>query len=276
MGSMLAVLSLAALSLAGLSVGCSGDEGPEQYETSPKKVGERGESCRARNDCAEGLACVRNTCVRNDYPVSAASGQCSLIECTNDEECCELDSQCQGYQSECEDGEQQACDLFDTYCQCTQQCINQQCQNVNSCSDDSDCFDGSCSDGICVQCSSDDECFQDEQCIQGRCETGCRADANCPLFSTCQEGECVETGCENDRECVLFTEDGDATCAEGECIVPCSNDAECNSGGDNYFEVCEEGQCVFVGCESDHECRIALGLANTQSDYRAVCEAGGE
>jgi hypothetical protein len=273
-------LLMAVLSLMGLSVGCSGGDdggGTEQFEMMPSQVGERGESCQARNDCKEGLACVRNTCVLNDYAISASSGQCSRIECEDTEECCQLDAQCQEYDDACKGGDASACDYFEALCTCNEQCIDKQCQEVSTCADDTECGQGTCSDaGVCVECTGDDECFGGEQCVQGRCKEGCKTDANCPLFHACDQGECVEQDCQNDRECVLFTEDGDATCTDGECIVPCTNDAECNDGNNGFFEICEDQRCIFVGCETDHECRIALDMKNTDGSFRAVCETGAE
>jgi hypothetical protein len=71
--------------------------------------------------------------------------------------------------------------------------------------------------------------------------------------------------------------------------VPCSTDAECttmssapNQAGNSMtmtaaanatrgFEACEMGKCVFVGCETNAECRALLGLENQRSNVQAVC-----
>jgi hypothetical protein len=39
----------------------------------------------------------------------------------------------------------------------------------------------------------------------------------------------------------------------------------------NSFEACVDGQCKFVGCETDTECRAALGIAALPGKVRAVC-----
>jgi hypothetical protein len=250
--------------------------GPRTVVNQPERVGERGESCRARNDCEEGLACVRGTCVKNEYAIDQAGGNCVLVECTEDEDCCDPPSQCASLEEDCNGGDEFACDQFDNLCTCEFECSDNQCRSIaDPCEDDVDCFGNICDDGVCVECANADDCFGDEMCIDGFCDEGCETDANCPLFNTCQEGECVETGCQSDRECVLFTEDGDAVCQDGQCNIPCVSDAECNAGDFGQFEICEGGRCVFIGCETDSECRVALGLSNTNGAEAAVCESGG-
>lgn len=273
--SLHTALALVTVLLVAFSAGCGSDE-PEQVEFTPKKQGARGESCLARNDCENGLACVRNTCVKNDYPISAVSGSCTLIECTDDAGCCDaaLSPYCESLQTDCDDGDSFACDNFENQCACTSECVDNQCrQKEIACQEDFDCgFGQSCDDGECVECSEDSECSNGESCVDNRCEAGCEVDSNCPLFNSCENSECVETGCQTDRECVIFSGSGNATCDEGECVVACENDAECNGQGDAFFEVCEAGRCVFVGCENDSECRAALNIANTDGNFSAVCE----
>jgi hypothetical protein len=259
-------------------VGCS-DEA-EKIEMVPQAQGERGESCRARNDCADGLACIRNTCVKNDFPISAVGGSCAIIECTSDAECCpdELSPMCQNAKEDCAGGDQWACDTFEDMCVCDQVCRDNQCRFDLSCVDDNDCssFGQTCEGGSCVECTDNSQCGGDELCVEGICTEGCSVDANCPLFHVCQDSKCVESGCTTDRECVLFTNNGNATCQDGQCLVACQNDAECGGGFGNSFEVCQDGRCVFVGCETDKECRIALELENRPDEIRAVCEPAGE
>jgi hypothetical protein len=37
------------------------------------------------------------------------------------------------------------------------------------------------------------------------------------------------------------------------------------------FEVCHQGRCTFAGCEDDVECRVILGLFETNGSVRAEC-----
>src|SRR5690554_500743 len=274
LGPVQALLALVALLAIVFVAGCN-DE-PEQVQMIPNAQGARGESCMARNDCQEGLACVRNTCVKNEYPISTVSGSCSVIQCTENADCCDttLSPYCESLQADCDNGQTYACDSFERQCTCALECNDHLCrQKPATCEDDYDCsFGRSCSGGKCGECTTNSQCSQSESCVNNSCESGCTVDANCPLFESCQDSKCVETGCVSDRECVLFTGSGDATCNDGQCGVACQNDAECNRAGNSFFEVCEAGRCVFVGCETDHECRIALGLADMDGQFSAVCE----
>jgi hypothetical protein len=45
------------------------------------------------------------------------------------------------------------------------------------------------------------------------------------------------------------------------------NDGECD-----LFEVCQNGSCVFIGCETDDECRYLISHPTlTKGDATAVC-----
>ena len=66
----------AGLGVLALIAGCSSE--PEQVE--PAAAGERWESCQARNDCAEGLACIENQCVQNDFPISVDAKHCYRVD----------------------------------------------------------------------------------------------------------------------------------------------------------------------------------------------------
>jgi hypothetical protein len=71
-----------------------------------------------------------------------------------------------------------------------------------------------------------------------------------------------------------------AVCRDGKCQTPCSADSDCKtpqsgSADDKDMstgpQICEKGQCVFVGCESDAECRALLKIESSPSNVRAVC-----
>jgi hypothetical protein len=101
----------------------------------------------------------------------------------------------------------------------------------------------------------------------------CTDDANCPLLYSCENNACVRTGCTSDRECAFITKNARAVCSDKICKSPCNADTDCVSMEPNTtsFQVCVEGQCKFVGCESDRECRAALGIAALPGKVRAVC-----
>lgn len=251
--SLLALSALASLFMTACNAGGSG----------------RGESCRARNDCSDGLRCINNVCTQNDFDVSTTAQSCDLIECTGDADCCEEPpASCPRLQEDCRDfGDMFACDEFDRICVCRQGCEENRC--VSRCNSDADCFGFSCVAGSCVECMTDDDCFGEQTCSGGSCVSGCTADADCPYFNTCMAGECVETGCTNDRECIAASDNPRAICVESACSAPCESDADCNPGG-YRFQACEEGQCMYVGCETNEECRIFLSIP-PGSETRAVC-----
>lgn len=228
----------------------------------------RGESCRWRNDCQGGLACVNNICTLNDFNVAMTAKSCDLIECTADGDCCgELPSFCVDLQAQCEAGDTFACSQFDDNCVCNDACVENRC--VFRCTTDSDCVGGTCAGGTCVDCTTDDDCFGDQVCDTGSCVSGCSSTRDCPYLHACQEGRCVETGCTNARECIALTGNPRALCVDAECTSPCTNDAECN-GGSYRFQDCIDGSCVYVGCETDEECRIFLDVSPGSSSS-AVC-----
>lgn len=75
----------------------------------------------------------------------------------------------------------------------------------------------------------------------------------------------------SDRECAFVLADPRALCAGSECFVPCRGDWDCaTASGEVSLNICRDFKCVFAGCESDTECRAALGLERS-SLARAVC-----
>lgn len=228
----------------------------------------RGESCRARNDCAGGLHCINNVCTLNDFDVEPSATSCDLIECSVDADCCgELSSFCLSLQEDCSLGDTFACDDFDRNCRCREGCRENRC--IPTCATDADCFGGSCMAGTCVNCVTDTDCFEGAVCRSGACVEACASNADCPYFHSCEAGECVETGCITDRECIAFTDNPRAVCVDGECSAPCESDAQCNLGG-YQFQSCEGGQCRYIGCQTDEECRIFLDVRPGDGTY-AIC-----
>lgn len=230
----------------------------------------RGESCRWRNDCQAGLACINGICTMNDFNVSPTAKSCDLIECSADADCCDdPPAFCDQLQSDCEAGDTFSCTQYDQNCVCNDACVENRC--VFRCADDSECFGGTCVAGSCVQCASDDDCSGDRVCDSGTCVNGCSSNRDCPYLHSCQENRCVETGCTTHRECIALTNNPRALCVQetGECTSPCANDAECNPLG-YRFQECVDGSCVYVGCETDEECRIFLDVTPGSSSS-AIC-----
>lgn len=252
---------------------CSGSE-----EIIPARQGERGETCRAANDCSGELACINNVCTQNDFPVDEAAGECVLIECQNDDECWEPSFSTE----ECSSLLQNCDEFFDTFscqqyaqgCLPNAECTDNLCFSFQACRSSDDCFEAECVNGRCdASCVSDEDCGGEGFiCDSGSCVAGCEDNNDCPYFHQCQSRVCVETGCTTDRECAAYTDSPNATCNDGECQIPCVNDAECNGSDSSYdFYGCRSGLCVYLGCETDEECRIELNVS-PGSSFRAVCE----
>lgn len=231
-----------AVALAGTFVmGCSQSSGSG-----------RGESCRARNDCTDGLRCISNVCVQQDFDIAQSAKSCERVECNVDADCC---------------------DDVEPGGTCNRGCENSLC--VFRCTMDFECGGGFCMAGRCASCRTDADCGTGNACRQGLCEERCESNADCPYLNTCTAGECIETGCTTNRECVALSDNPRAVCVPDEvsgirkCLLPCESDAECNPGG-YRFQQCDAGRCIYVGCETEEECRIYLDLS-PGSELRAVC-----
>jgi len=265
---------LACVGLVSVLSGCQSDGA---QKVSPANKSERGETCLARNDCVDGLACINGQCMLNEYPISVQARECVRIDCAEDADCCVdfvPDTNCPTYQTDCEDNFiQSSCDAYNRYCICNRVCDDQMCVIPNICTTDTDCIllqgSGVCDNGVCVECLVDVDCPGDGICNvdTNRCISRCTRNEECDIFEQCNaNGECEESGCNDNRECYFATGSPLSECHDGECRVPCENDAECNP-----FDACQNGLCVFVGCTSDEQCRILLGLENRDDTARAVC-----
>jgi hypothetical protein len=71
-------------------------------------------------------------------------------------------------------------------------------------------------------------------------------------------------------ECIAVTQNVQATCGDSKCSVPCQTDLECGNPMSYNFLACVSGTCVNVGCESDEQCRIMMGLS-PGSNIEAEC-----
>lgn len=266
--------------------------------------------------------CLATTCTSNDdcNGGTCATGICSnlAIACTSNADCaetcdtalgecvvsglaCEDDTSCVGSGTctgricSCANPDydplNEICSDPDCVNICTLACEEERCVVDTSCESDADCsiLTPHCKGGRCVECTEDEHCDEanDEACVQNVCRKPCTVNEECPLFYSCDAGECVYRGCTSDRECVLALggngaggDDSrlakclpsDADPAINTCKIPCENDAACGK-----LQICEAGYCKFVGCQTDEECRAYLGIENEQTSptkpyvNRAVC-----
>lgn len=233
-----------------------------------------GESCQARSDCAEGLACMREVCVMTATELSVTGKSCDAIACATDAECCAgfvPDSSCDVYDAACQ-ANPNDCLAFQTLCVCNEQCQGERCVDTGpQCLADADCpslLFPYCVTEQCVECRDQTDCASTDRCIEGMCQPPCQTDDECALLHACEAGDCVYVGCSSDRECVFLLGDTRAVCDEmAGCSIACEVDADCDF---QRFEICSNARCTFVGCESDAECRAYLEL-DPDSGLQAVC-----
>jgi hypothetical protein len=272
--------------------GCSKDV----QKTAPQSKGQRGESCRARNDCAYGLACVRGICSQNDFDIDVSARHCERIECEEDADCCgdkplEAPARCANRVSVCETPTVEDCD-------------------PTTCTEDEECGDGVCGSGYCSLNGA--TCDEETPCAEDTCDTDgsfcllsfsfCETDADCrennctnrvcdcdnpeydPFDEICSDEECVDVciytcqdrlckedaSCESDLDCRGLPTD---ICDAGRC-VECLDDEDCDTDEEEcvegmcerpcraneecrLFHECQDGDCEYVGCTSDRECVLS-------------------
>jgi hypothetical protein len=211
--------------------------------------------------------------------------ECVRVECREAGDCCpDPPAVCDDYEAFCADdlnpNQQFYCDQFEFSCVCDADeyaCVDDQCEFVQTCDADDPLSCPStlvCDGDRCVQCVEDDDCPGDQACSGNACTASCEFDEECPLFHRCVDGGCDDVGCETDRECVASMRSPLAFCEMGECRSPCSSDLECNPG--NFqFRGCVNGYCEDLGCETDEECRIRLGVSpgeGVEAECRAIEE----
>ncbi len=247
--------------------GCGDDD-----DEDPRRFSRKGEACQVTNDCGPGLSCapvpggVGGLCVTGEFRVSVTARECATIQCEEATDCCDTPPpQCPQYLESCVDAGPSSpqCDFYEQECQCDEDHIGcEQNQCIEKCSTDTDCRSSSarvCAGGRCVQCSDDDDCGSEQQCLSGRCQAPCESDGDCAGFNRCQAGRCIPSGCQTDRECIAATRNVEATCGtDGKCIQPCQTDLECGNPRGYSFFSCINAQCIYVGCETDKDCRLLL------------------
>lgn len=234
-----------------------------------------GESCRARNDCRSGLACINEVCVPGSSTLTVTGKGCYRVQCAGTLDCCAdfvPAAGCDSYEAACQ-ADPNDCEAYRTLCRCNRICVSEQCLDVGpGCAADAECPTQTapyCVTGRCVACREHGDCLEEgARCISGTCKPPCRTDSNCPPLHACQAGACVPSGCTSDRECAFVLGHSNGRCSGGGCFVGCDSDSACNASN---FEVCLSGRCTFVGCNTDAECRAYLNLSNTPGQTRAVC-----
>lgn len=270
--------------------------GDDQSKTEPIRAARKGEACETTNDCAPGLACVPNgsgggsICVLGVFSVSQTAKECAITECTTGADCCgPPPSNCPSLLSQCladaGTSSQAACIQYEATCKCDttkRDCENSKC--VTKCNTNTECIQtgaGSvCAGGKCVQCGTDSDCSSGGnstyKCVSGKCQPPCQGDGDCPGFERCMNGQCSQGACQTNRECVAATRNVEATCGtDGKCIVPCTTDLECGNPKNFKFFSCVSGQCLYLGCESDKDCRLMLeGSLGSSSSSSSSTSSG--
>jgi hypothetical protein len=281
--SLIVAVALVAVSALGLQ-GCSKDAQKVQPETR----GKRGETCLARNDCDNGLACINNTCAQNEFNLDVTAKQCIREECQETADCCgnketEAPAKCADRNAICE----QANRLIPG---CTQAAT---CTTANAATV---CGAGTCSPGVCqgggnlaTACETAADCKKDTcNLATGYCTVStsytCTADSSCPYYLStvqcssrtcncvnpvfnqsdpictdedcvdicllrCQDNLCLEDkSCKSDSQCLAL---GLQVCDGGRC-VECTKNSECDEDND---ETCESGVC-HKPCKDNEECPL--------------------
>jgi hypothetical protein len=270
--------------VASINSGC-GEEDPTA--TNPSRLARKGEACQTTNDCSPGLACLpgvngTGSCVLGVFNVSQTAKECAVISCTQAADCCDepgsscsfLKQQCQQDLAQFDSTKPTSCAQYEAQCVCDankRDCENGRC--ITKCTDDSACSTsgGKCLGGKCGRCAIDDDCKKGDPtseltCVNAECKPPCKGDGDCPGFERCLQGKCIEGGCQTNRECISATRNVEATCGtDGKCIVPCQTDLECGNPKGYSFYSCVQGQCLYMGCESDKDCRLYLTGSNTSS-----------
>lgn len=253
--------------------GAEGDDRLVPAMASSGPFGNLGESCSARNDCDEGLSCIQSTCRSDSSGIARTAKSCDRVECDTGDDCCAgfvPNPDCPVFEANCA-MDPVFCNTFNNLCVCARDCRENLCVGATpGCENDGECTSSQtpyCVEGGCRQCRDDSNCGGALKCIAGLCEAPCVRDEQCPFLFACQEGDCVEVGCRSKRECFFITRDDRVDCLGAECVVPCRRDADCSED----FQVCDRGQCTFIGCETDAECRAALGLENSNDVVTARC-----
>ncbi len=277
-----ALIGIAALAFGFAFVGCSKD--PQKIV--PDSRGKRGERCQARNDCESGLACLNNTCSKNEFAIDVVPKQCDRIECETTRDCCgdkllEAPAACKGRDVICSQPNLPGC--VASTCTSADTCGGAPClgtclgtgQTNSLCETAADCpkVENTCSVqgvdsvGFCsatnAQCNDDLPCVAlTATCSSKNCR--CQNPEYDPTDPICSDADCEDicllrcdedtqlcrqdTSCEIDSDCVGGAQ---RWCDDGRC-VQCMEDEDCDEDRD---ESCVSGVCKKP-CEVNEECPL--------------------
>jgi hypothetical protein len=257
----------------------------------PVARGDEGESCQSRSDCASGLACFDNRCLRGDEPADGESdaGASALPDPRGGpgESCT--------HRGDCSSG--LAC--------IAQVCVErgdlspsglgergESCAARNDCADDLACIANRCvtreadaaleaKQCVRIQCERSEDCCEKfvapiacpgwkEACTGGDTAACSSFQASCVCNMQCRSSSCQPVrSCTDDAECAPLGQ----RCVSGAC-AQCQADADCPMDGQRcvgsicsagceraeqcpLFHECSDGACLEVGCTSDRECLFA-------------------
>ncbi|KAH0555151.1 hypothetical protein KQX54_015573, partial [Cotesia glomerata] len=186
--------------------------------------------CKASSDCIniDDAVCKMNECIceRGFFPINRSQcGRGLRIECSSDEDCIIMNSQCIEKKCRCRDGYTQNLEKF-----CLPKVLGQKCET------DSDCSfiqQGKCSpDKICA-CSLDTFALDNKTCS--------------PLLNTfCQFNECeIEFSDCVDHKCQCklgYTAISSTQCINSNLLEPCEKNHDCLEPW--HFECSKEKKCV--------------------------------
>lgn len=283
-------------------IACAGDS---NQVVEPEARGQRGESCRARNDCESGLACISGTCSRNDFDITPEAKQCDRVDCQEDTDCCgdrpiDPPPECADRATLCTPS---LPGCVPTSCTSDSECNGGSCgtgscsTSGSSCTSDTDCMD-TCVGSFCsvsgLSCITDGDCFSSGTCVGRSCS--CQNPQYDPTNPVCSNPDCTDTctlrcveercvadsSCDQDSDCFAR---GLTLCDGGRCVA-CVEDDDCDVEGgetcvDNecvepctqneecpLFHACEGGECVEKGCSSNRECVLAASQTGSGEDAR--------
>jgi hypothetical protein len=286
---------------------CGGNSEKTQ-KTQPVALGQRGETCQARNDCAAGLACINGVCSKNDFDIAVSAKHCDQVDCQGTVDCCgnkplAPPAECANRDAICTTPTLPGC--VASNCTSDASCGAGTCGQgfcsltSGACSDQSDCLD-TCDGSFCTlsffSCTSAAQCYGQGTCSGRFCD--CTNPAYDPFNPICSNPDCVDvctlrcedercvqdTTCETDIDCLSL---GSSICDAGRC-VDCLTDDDCDATLSEacvagrckkpcmqneecpLFHQCQGGECVETGCTSDRECVLAAsqGIVGGGEDAR--------
>lgn len=258
------------LGLAIVAAGCTTESDDDDVT---RAVGESGESCQARADCAAGLLCINNVCVvsgQNDDDGNPPASTSKLGESCASRADCELGLACINLTCVSSSDLGEDTDLI------TLGQRGESCRTRADCASELACVDNVCwpsdldltpTGKHCVQIECDepaDCCADTTICVDARrlcaagdetyCDIAESAECQCPNWA-CVNNTCERTApdvCETSVDC--YESPGTPYC-DGTRCVECLSATNCLSLAHCYSGSCEciENRCEQV-CIDDRDC----------------------